>query len=46
MQTNFLKIDNIVDHLFVVNNNNIITIDITPKGAKTLKAAMYHRENM
>ena len=35
MQTNFLKIDNIVDHLFVVNNNNIITIDITPKGAKT-----------
>ena len=35
MQTNFLKIDNIVDHLFVVNKNNIITIDITPKGAKT-----------
>jgi hypothetical protein len=35
MQTNFLKIDNIVDHLFVVNKNNIITIDISPKGAKT-----------
>jgi hypothetical protein len=35
MQTNFLKIDNIVDHLFVVNKNNIITIDITPKSAKT-----------
>jgi hypothetical protein len=35
MQTNFLKIDNIVDHLFVVNKNNIITIDMSTKGAKT-----------
>jgi hypothetical protein len=35
MQTNFLKIDNIVDHLFVVNKNNTITIDISPKGANT-----------
>ena len=35
MQTNYLKIDNIVDHLFVVNKNNTITIDISPKGAKT-----------
>jgi hypothetical protein len=35
MQTNFLKIDNIVDHLFVVNKNDIITIDITPKSART-----------
>ncbi len=34
MQINFLKIDNIVDHLFVVNKNNTITIDISPKGAK------------
>ena len=35
MQTNFLKIDNIVDHLFVVNKNNIITIDMSKEGAKT-----------
>jgi signal transduction histidine kinase len=35
VQTNFLKIDTIVDHLFVVNKNNIVTIDIAAKGAKT-----------
>jgi hypothetical protein len=35
MQDNFLKINSIIDHLFVVNKNNIITIDIAPKGAKT-----------
>jgi hypothetical protein len=39
MQTNFLKIDNIVDHLFIVNNNNIITIDITPIGAKSFEGS-------
>ena len=39
MQTNFLKIDNIVDHLFVVNKNNIITIDISSKGAKTFSGS-------
>jgi hypothetical protein len=35
MQDNFLNIDRIVDHLFVVNKNNIITIDIAANGAKT-----------
>jgi len=35
IQTNFLNIDSIVDHLFVVNKNNAITIDIAIKGAKT-----------
>ena len=35
IQDNFLKINSIIDHLFVVNKNNIITIDIAPKGAKT-----------
>ena len=45
IQTNFLKIDNIVDHLFVVNKNNIITIDITPKGVKTYVGSnVSHRE--
>lgn len=35
IQDNFLKINSIVDHLFVVNKNNAITIDIAPKGEKT-----------
>ncbi len=35
VQTNFLKIAGIVDHLFVVDKNNIVTIDISTKGAKT-----------
>ena len=35
MQDNFLNIDNIVDHLFVINKNDVITIDIAAKGAKT-----------
>ena len=35
MQDNFLKINGIVDHLFVVNKNNVITIDIAPKGTET-----------
>jgi hypothetical protein len=35
MQDNFLTIDGIVDHLFIVNDNNIITIDIAARGAKT-----------
>ena len=35
MQDNFLKINSIVDHLFVVNKSNAITIDIAPKDEKT-----------
>ena len=35
MQDSFLNIDSIVDHLFVINKNNIMTIDIAAKGAKT-----------
>jgi hypothetical protein len=35
LQANFLNIDDIVDHLFIANKNNIITIDIAAKGAKT-----------
>jgi hypothetical protein len=35
VQANFLNIDSIVDHLFVINKNNIMTIDIAAKGAKT-----------
>ena len=35
IQANFLNIYSIVDHLFVVNKNNVITIDIAPKGVKT-----------
>ena len=34
MQDSFLNIDSIVDHLFIVNKNNIITVDIAPKGVK------------
>ncbi len=35
VQANFLKIENIVDHLFLVNKNNTMTIDIAAKGSKT-----------
>jgi signal transduction histidine kinase len=35
VQANFLNIDSIVDHLFVVNKNNIMTMDVAAKGAKT-----------
>jgi signal transduction histidine kinase len=35
VQTNFLKIAGIVYHLFVVDKNNIVTIDISTKGAQT-----------
>ena len=35
VQANFLNIDSIVDHLFVVNKNNIMTMDFAAKGAKT-----------
>jgi signal transduction histidine kinase len=35
VQANFLKIENIVDHLFLVNKNNTMMIDIAAKGAKT-----------
>ena len=35
VQSNFLKIAGIVDHLFVVDKNNIVTIDISTKNAKT-----------
>jgi len=45
MQDNFLNIDRIVDHLFVVNKNNIITIDIAARGAKTFVGTnVSHRE--
>lgn len=41
MQDNFLNID----HLFVVNKNNIITIDIAARGAKTFVGTnVSHRE--
>ncbi|MGC2427925.1 MAG: ATP-binding protein [Nitrososphaeraceae archaeon] len=35
VQANFLNIDSIVDHLFVVNKKNIMTMDIAAKGANT-----------
>jgi signal transduction histidine kinase len=35
VQANFLKIESIVDHLFLVNKNNTMTIDIAAKGVKT-----------
>jgi signal transduction histidine kinase len=35
MQDNFLNIDNIVDHLFVIDKNDVITIDIAARGANT-----------
>jgi hypothetical protein len=35
VQANFLNIDSIVDHLFVVNKKNIMTMHIAAKGAKT-----------
>jgi hypothetical protein len=35
MQDNFLNIHGTADHLFIVNNNNIVTTDITARGAKT-----------
>jgi hypothetical protein len=42
---NFLNIDRIVDHLFVVNKNNIITIDIAARGATTFVGTnVSHRE--
>ena len=45
MQDNFLNIDRIVDHHFVVNKNNIITIDIAARGAKTFVGTnVSHRE--
>ncbi|HEY6882993.1 MAG TPA: hypothetical protein VI278_03035 [Nitrososphaeraceae archaeon] len=45
MQDNFLNIDKVVDHLFVVNKNNIITIDIAARGAKTFVGTnVSHRE--
>ena len=36
VHANFLNLDDIVDHFFVVNKNNTMTIDISTKGAKTL----------
>src|SRR5919202_651664 len=45
MQDNFLNIDRTVDHLFVVNKNNIITIDIAARDAKTFVGTnVSHRE--
>jgi signal transduction histidine kinase len=35
VHANFLNLDDIVDHFFVVNKNNTMTIDISTKGAKT-----------
>jgi len=35
MQDNFLKVNSIVDHLFVIDKSNAITIDIAPKSEKT-----------
>ena len=35
VQANFLNIDSMVDHLFVVNKKNIMTMDVAAKGAKT-----------
>ncbi len=36
VHANFLNLDDIVDHFFVENKNNTMTIDISTKGAKTL----------
>ena len=36
VHANFVNLDDIVDHFFVVNENNTITIDISTKGARTL----------
>jgi signal transduction histidine kinase len=35
IHTNFLDLDDIVDHLFVINNNNTMTIDITEKHSES-----------
>jgi len=35
VHANFLNLDDIVDHFFVVNKNNTMMIDISTKGAKT-----------
>lgn len=35
VRANFLNLDDIVDHLFIVNKNNTMTIDIAAKGSKT-----------
>src|SRR5690349_7659318 len=35
VHANFLDLDDIVDHLFVVNNNNTMTIDIAAKHSKS-----------
>ncbi len=35
VQANFVNLDDIVDHFFVVNDNNTMTIDISTKGART-----------
>src|SRR5215831_17518957 len=35
VHANFLDLDDIVDHLFVVNNNNTMTIDIAAKYSKS-----------
>ena len=36
VHANFVNLDDIVDHFFVVNENNTMAIDISTKGAKTL----------
>src|SRR5215467_15203586 len=35
VHANFINLDDIVDHFFIINENNIMTID-TSKGARTL----------
>jgi len=35
VHANFLDLDDIVDHLFVVNNNNTMTVDIAAKHSKS-----------
>ncbi|SRR5215467_4405989 len=36
VHTNFVNLDDIVDHFFIINENNIMTIDTSTKGARTL----------
>ena len=39
VHANFLDLNDIVDHLFVVNNNNTTTIDIAAKYSKSSMSA-------